>query len=401
MEIAANYVDKNIATLDLTIDGQPKFTFDKAKDEFTVEINGKLPTSVMSLAGVSNIDVKARSVALLPLLPPVEMVFALDTTGSMMGSKLEAMKLATTNMATTVLKSKDAKVGIVPFSNQVNIGVARRNNAFFNVPADYTAPVRSCATVYPDKSGCRKTTTTTTCTGVVDGIVTTRSCTTTTETCSYWGPAVNTCSTNNQNYKFGGCIGSRVEDYRARLDDVTKKYPGFLNSTCAAEMLDLTTKISLVKAKIASLAAGSETYLPAGLTWGWNMLDSENPLNTAITAEAMAAKDGLKVLVLMTDGTNTLAPASRDASHHMTATASYYRSANYSNQLTAQLCENIKKAGIQIFTVQFSVADAALESLLTNCASSKSRSYKANDADELAFAFDKMLADLTQVRIAR
>lgn len=399
--IAASYVEKNISALDLSINGQPKFTYDAAKSEFTVEINGQLPTSVMSLAGISKVDVNVKSVALRPSIPPVEMVLSLDTTGSMAGTKITALKAAATNMVTSVLKNKDAKIGIVPFSNYVNVGVGRRNDKFFDVPADYTKQVDSCSTTYPDKKGCSIVKTTGTCTSTNDGVKTTYACTSSKEVCSSWGNPVKTCTKVNQNYKFSGCIGSREEAYRDRIDVEAKKYPGFLNTSCSAEILDLTNNATTAKSKVSSLSATGETYLPNGLIWGWNMLNSAEPLNSALPAADLAAKGGMKVLVLMTDGATTLAPSTKAAGTHVGPGSSVYKSVNYSNTLSAQLCTNIKKDGIEIYTVQFDVVDKDLEKLLTDCASAATKAYQAKDASELALAFDKILTDIAQIRIAR
>lgn len=400
--IATEYIKSNVAALDLSIEGGlPRYSYNSDTKEFTVDFTGKMPTSIMSLAGISKVDVNVTATAIRPSLPPIEMVLALDTTGSMAGSKIAALKVAATNMVTSVLKGPDSKIGIVPFSNYVNIGVGRRKNKFFSVPDDYSVQTTSCSTTYPDKKGCSIVTTKKTCTSTNDGVTTTYPCTSSTEVCTSWGNPVKTCKPAIASYKFSGCIGSREEAYRARIDDSSRKYPGFLNTSCASEMLDLTSNATLAKSKIASLTASGETYLPNGLTWGWNMLDSEDPLNSAATMTAMKAKSGMKVLVLMTDGATTLAPSTKDMSTHVAPASSIYKSVDYSNTLSAQLCSNIKSAGIEIYTVQFNVADASLQNLLVNCASSASKAYQADNANELAFAFDKILADLTQVRLAQ
>lgn len=399
--IAANSVKENSTALDLEFSGQPKFSYDAAKTEFTVELNGKIPTSLMSLAGISNVDVAVRAVAVRPSIPPVEMVLALDTTGSMADAKITALKSAAASMVTSVLKNKDAKIGIVPFANYVNVGVGRRNDRYFDVPADYMAQSSSCSTTYPEKKGCSIVTTTGTCSSTNDGVTKKYACTSSKEVCQSWGPAVKNCKNVNTAYKFSGCVGSRDEDYRARIDVEVKRYPGFLNTSCAAEILDLTNSASAAQAKINSLTASGETYLPAGLTWGWNMLNSAEPLTAAEDSEKFAAKGGLKVLVLMTDGATTLAPGTRSAGTHVLASSSVYKSVSYSQALSAELCTNIKADGIEIYTVQFDVADKDLQKLLTDCASAADKAYQAADAKELAFAFEDILNDIAEVRIAR
>ncbi|NMD09211.1 MAG: VWA domain-containing protein, partial [Phyllobacteriaceae bacterium] len=115
--IAKDYVDTNTKGLDFKVGGEPSFEYDAKTGEFVVELQGEVSASFLSLAGIANAGVTARSVAVKPDIPPVEMVLALDTTGSMTGSKIMALKAAASKMVKAVLKNKDAKIGIVPFSN--------------------------------------------------------------------------------------------------------------------------------------------------------------------------------------------------------------------------------------------------------------------------------------------
>ena len=56
----------------------------------------------------------------------------------------------------------------------------------------------------------------------------------------------------------------------------------------------------------------------------------------------------------------------------------------YVNSREAQLCTNIKNAGIEIYTVIFRETDQATENLMRNCASSAEHFYRADNAAELA-----------------
>ena len=50
-----------------------------------------------------------------------------------------------------------------------------------------------------------------------------------------------------------------------------------MNVSCGSEILDLTTNLTDVEAHIDSLSASGNTYIPAGLIWGWRMLDPDLP----------------------------------------------------------------------------------------------------------------------------
>lgn len=398
---AANYIDANVEALGIELKGEPALTYDSNKSEFTVEIVGEVQTSLMAVAGYSSMDIEGKSVAIRPGVPPIELVLSLDTTGSMAGTKMTALKTAATKMVTSILKNKKAKVGIVPFASYVNIGTSRRNGDYYNIAADYLGTRKDCKSTYPNKTGCSIVSTNTTCTAYNDGIPFTYSCQKDTEVCSSWGAAVAVCTDVDHWYKFYGCIGSREESMRAKINDSTKKYPGITNIGCGVEIQTLTSNLTTVKNKINFLSASGETYMPAGLTWGWNMLTAEEPLTEAETATALATKGGRKILVLMTDGATTLVPANKNASGHANILGSEYKSLDYSNTLSAQICNAIKEQNIEIYTIQFEVSDAALQTLLTNCATAPTMSYQAAGSDGLVDVFDKIVTDLTQIRIAR
>ncbi len=68
--VAAKYVKENTAALAFAITGRPEYSYDPKTTEFTVELTGRMKTSLMVLAGISGIEVNARSVALRPSIPP-------------------------------------------------------------------------------------------------------------------------------------------------------------------------------------------------------------------------------------------------------------------------------------------------------------------------------------------
>jgi hypothetical protein len=199
--------------------------------------------------------------------------------------------------------------------------------------------------------------------------------------------------------KFGGCVGSRDEKNRPHVADFKSQYPGMMNTSCAREILELTSNLKTVEAKIDSLTVDGETYLPGGITWGWNMLTEEAPLTSALSMADLKDKGGKKVLVIMTDGTNTLAPVSADAGPHGSAKSGAYKGTKYPDLLSAELCANVKTDEIDVYTVLFDVDDEKIQKLLQDCASSKAKSYVAKDAEELIAAFDAIARQLAQIRV--
>ncbi|MFO1121691.1 MAG: VWA domain-containing protein [Hyphomicrobiales bacterium] len=399
--IALEYIGSNGQLAEIKDLQEPEFSYDSDQGRLTVAMNGKVDMAFMSLAGIFDMDVHARSQVQQPTIPPVEAVLVLDTTYSMVGSKIDTLKTAAGNLVTSILANDEARVGIVPFASYVNVGVSRRNEPWANVPADSTTQTESCSTSYPNAKNCTTTKTTTTCTSTKDGVTITSSCTKSSTTCESWGDPVKTCKPATSTTKFYGCFGSRAEAYRPVISSIDQQYPGMMNTTCAAEILELTDNESTVGKMIKNLSVNGETYLPGGITWGWNMLTPEAPLTSALSVVDLQKKGGKKVMVLMTDGANTLAPTNANAGSHSAIASSKYKNTTYTNDLTAKLCENVKADGIEVYTVLFDVKDATIETLLRNCASEPAKSYVASDSAELIAAFDDIAKQLAQLRIVQ
>jgi hypothetical protein len=131
------------------------------------------------------------------------------------------------------------------------------------------------------------------------------------------------------------------------------------------------------------------------------MLTPEEPLTAAESFASVNAKGGKKVLVLMTDGVNTVAPQEVSGYFSDPASLGYGAGPDYANGITSSLCEKIKAEGTIIYTVLFDVDDAATEAMLRACASDPARSFVAADADELITAFAGIGVSLTKLRLVK
>jgi Flp pilus assembly protein TadG len=355
-----------------------------------VHVAGDVGTTFMALAGFTTLDISANSGVIRGAgAAPLELALVLDTTKSMEGTKIDDLKTAAKNLANTVLSSStDAKVGVVPFSYYVNVGIANRNQPWMNTPADYTVPGGTYVE-YPDKTGC--TVTYGTC--YSDGVP--YSCSTG-ETCTSWGDPV-TKQWGDYTYKFWGCVGMRPAPDTDVLDNaLSDRYPGLLDTSCANELTDLTASKADITTAIDALGPWGETFIPNGLIWGWNLLDSAEPFTNSKTAAEITAKGGKKALVLMTDGANTLS---------ITGTAGFVGGCpsgdcSATDTLTSQVCENIKASGIIVYTVLFDVSDAKIEKMLQDCASDPANSYVAADGTALIASFNKIGKSLTSLRLS-
>jgi Mg-chelatase subunit ChlD len=359
---------------------------------FSGTAEATVPTALMKLFGFGSLSIKVSSESQIGQ-QPVEFALVLDNTMSMDGSKITALKSAATDLVDTVYRGVNAdqyvKVSVVPFADYVNVGTSHRNNLWMSVPADTTSTQNVCqdvqeATVVP--GSCHDVTYNYTQDGVPK---------TGTETqCSYtYGPPVNQCSNVTTTHTWHGCAGSRNYPWNTKDENYAIKVPGIMDVWCPNELTPLTNQVATVKTAISDMFPTGDTYIPAGLMWGWAALSKSAPYDQA--EDVRNGQRVRKIMVLMTDGFNTLSPSvPYDGTHNGSDTAK-------ANTYTAELCTNIKAAGIEIYSVAFAVTDLTVKGILENCASNSSNFYDASNEAALQTAFQKIAADFSPLKLTR
>ena len=352
------------------------------------------PTKFARFFGVNTMKVSTSTTVSAPQASggqAIELAMVLDTTGSMAGDKIAALKSAAADLTTTMFSTPGAssriRMSVVPFTDYVNIGLADRNAPWLSVRADFTSPPSGSCTMEPTMvcSG-GYTTISTTC--VNDGVST--PCTQ--QVCNaHTQVGTHESCPKAQAHAWHGCVGSRNYplDVQSAADivDSANRVPGILDFHCASPLQRLTRNKHAVLATIDGLQAGGETYIAPGLLWGWRTLSPSAPY-----ADGAAWGRANKYLVLMTDGVNTHAP---DYPTHEA------QAADLANQLTAQTCEDIKAKGITVFAIALEIADPTIKGILRNCASSPADFFDARTTRELKAAFHSIGSAITQVRITK
>lgn len=183
-----------------------------------------------------------------------------------------------------------------------------------------------------------------------------------------------------QDFTWFGCVQSRPSP-NDLLDDryATTPVVGIVTlsaGSCAEPIQELSSdKNELIRAA-ETLRANGETYIPAGLMWGLRTLSSQAPFS-----EGNAAPNTRKMLVLMSDGENTIG-ATASGEHEDTVPV---QNANWA---TDDACNFIKSQGIGIYTIAFDISDVDTTTLLRNCATNTDMFYEADNADEMKAAFE-------------
>ena len=318
--------------------------FDSARGTFSLDVRGKMNALIMGVLGNRYIGVDTRSEARLGKPPLLEVALALDVTGSMkQNGKMTTLKTAANDLVDTLFEAPGAKVkfSVVPFAQYVNVGIANRNAAWLS--------------------------------GTGPGWV--------------------------------GCVGSR--DYPLNVEDsnyLVNTAPGVIMSVrdpahsvptaiqCPTALLPLTDDKNLILASINGLTPQGYTYIPSGLSWGWATLTPDVPFTEGLDFAALESENGTKALILMTDGDNTRAPTY--PLHESTADA-------LADQMTRELCVNIKNQKIVLYTIAFQITDPVIKGILENCATTRSHYYDAADSDGLIDAFASIGNSLRGISLSK
>jgi Flp pilus assembly protein TadG len=313
--------------------------------KLVVDTTGKVPVTFMKLFGQTNINLSVNSEVVWGIRK-LEVALALDNTGSMAASqKMTNLKAAAHTLLTTLKNAAknpgDVKVAIVPFDTTVNLGTSYKNNDWFDV---------SCSAL-GNPSGCN--------------------------------------SSNWKNY-WEGCVRDRTYPY-----DVQDDPPLSTNAATLFPIYDcgsLTTLMPLsydwtaLNNKVDAMSPNGNTNVTIGLVWAWHALTAQAPLSEA----AAPAPDLDKVIILLTDGTNT---ESWKNSNNTKVTSESSIDAR-----TTLVCTNVKAAGIKLYTIRVIDGNATL---LKSCATNPSMYYDVQQASQLNSVFSAIANTLANLRIAK
>jgi Flp pilus assembly protein TadG len=391
--LTANGIDKSVVKI-----SKVDVTNDKKTGTVAVKVSGQFDTSIMNLVGISSLEIGGFS-EVQSGGNALEVALVLDNTFSMSAQgRLTALKSASHTLLNQLYSNSgpnsDIKVSIVPFSEYVNVGMSNRHEPWIDVRDDYSEVLDDYIWT-EDLTDCHME--------MTDGVAGTEH-----RVCNWVRGAL--IGTYTKNYVWQGCVGSRGDTLDTQIDRLATRYAGLLDGTqrgwetvkCGSPITPLTASRPKLESDIDAmiLPADAETYIPAGLLWGWNMLDAADPFIGARTAAQVIADRGSKALVLMTDGDNTLRPDYPGGPWHV-PNAQDPNWGSVANDKTAQLCDNIKAAGILIYTVSLKVTNSASLSMLTNCASSTSMAFNADNNTALVESFKQIASQLAAVHITK
>ncbi len=393
-------------------------------DEIRIEgvLEGVTPTFFAALLGWEYLPVNVTATATRGSDDLIEVALVLDNTWSMSASdggttRIAGLKTAARALVNELMVSEDGQVriGIVPYADYVNVGTGNRSESWLNVPDDYsttsTPSPRICYQVPVTTTSCTGGVLGT-CTRRVDGVPENYSCWTTPQQCTTT-PVVpartqEICngggSPSTTHYRWFGCVRSRnVGDLRLNDTQPGTRYNVLMQNsqTCLNPILPLSETKATVLSRINGLVVNiggyrPETYIPSGMVWGINALSPGAPF----TEGRAYGPNVRKIIVLMTDGENTLRYQPTDGTHVVPNAATRASQLDATNTDLLSLCTYAKSQNMEIYTVGLGVASVTAENILRSCATSAAYAHNANDTSALIAAFQRIARSINAVRLA-
>jgi hypothetical protein len=217
-----------------------------------------------------------------------------------------------------------------------------------------------------------------------------------------WDPLNGTCSTSNYSKQnsctahggtwtpanhstWNGCLTDRDQNFDTTNDTPgagATLYPTEQYSNCPAALMGLSNDWTALSSKIDAMQPNGNTNQAIGLQMGWQSLTASPFTIPAVDPNYKYSQ----VIILLSDGLNT-----EDR---------WYSSASSINTRQQKTCDNIKAAGVTLYTVQVNTGGDPTSTLLQNCASDKNKFFLLTSADEIVATFKQIGTALTSLRLA-
>ena len=219
-----------------------------------------------------------------------------------------------------------------------------------------------------------------------------------------------------------------IDKYKGKnLGSATGQYASGPFRMCVrSRITPLADNKTKVNDAINDLIADGYTHVALGTVWGWRVLSPTEPYNEG---KSYDDEEWDKVLIILTDGDNTMPRDSVDSSMNINGGSEYtaygfasqerlgpgidttWEMENKQNELLGDVCDNIKavkKPGgedaISIYTITFGneVDTGDIRSTMVGCASDPAKNYfDARTGAQLQSAFEEIATELSKIRLVQ
>ena len=163
-------------------------------------------------------------------------------------------------------------------------------------------------------------------------------------------------------------------------------FPAQQYTSCPTTTIGLSDDWTALNNAVDALTPNGSTNQPIGLALGWQSLTAAPFTIPALTPGRVYKQ----ALILLTDGLNTQDRWYGDGSTTNTQV----------NGRQQTLCDNIKAAGIILYTVQVNTGGDATSTLLQNCASSSDKFFLLTSSTQIVTTFQQIGTELSNLRIS-
>jgi uncharacterized protein YegL len=333
---------------------------------------GTVATTFLKALGRSSVNINVSSTVKWGN-SRLRVALVLDNTGSMAeNGKIGALQTATKNLLTQLQSAAttngDVYVSIIPFSKDVNLDPVNYNQTWIDW-TDWNNNNGTCK----NYSGWSQPQTKSSCSSKGGS----------------WTP-------DNHN-TWNGCVTDRGDSGApnsgnydtnavAPSTSITATLlPAEQYSYCTdAAAMSLNYNWSAMTTLVNGMSPNGNTNQAIGLALGWMSLVGGGPFT-------VPAKDPnytyQEVIILLTDGLNT-----QDR---------WYTSQSSIDARQQLTCNNIKAAGITLYTIQVNTGGDPTSTLLQNCASDTSKFFLLTTANEIVTTFNQIGTALSNLRVAQ
>jgi Flp pilus assembly protein TadG len=292
----------------------------------------------------------------------------LDNTGSMSDfNKIGALKTATKNLLsqlqTAATNNGDVYVSIVPFVKDVNLGQSNYIADWIDWTAWDAANGTCSSSRYTSKSTCQSAGKSWT---AADH--------------STW----NGCVTDRGNS--GGPSSSNYDTnvVAPSMGITASKYSAEQYASCPQSVMGLNYNWSTMNTLVDNMSAAGNTNQAIGLQVGWMSLAGGGPFTVPAYDPNYTYQN---VIILLTDGLNT-----QDR---------WYTSQTSIDNRQKMTCQNVKDAGITLYTIQVNTDGDPTSTMLKNCASDSTKFFLLTSASQIVTTFNQIATKLSQLHLAK
>jgi Flp pilus assembly protein TadG len=329
---------------------------------FVIDVSATttVKTNFMNVVGITQLPITTSGTVTWSNAK-LRVALVLDNTGSMADtdstgtSKISALKTAAHNLLnqlqSAAQENGDVYVSIIPFGKDVNVGSGNYNASWIDW-TDWDKDNGSCSSrSYSSYNSC-----------VWHG--------------KTWTP--------DDHSTWNGCVTDRSQNFDTQNTTPTSGntlFPAEQYSSCNTALMAMSYDWTALNSKIDAMSPAGNTNQAIGLAWGWQSLTQGLPLNTPATDPNYQYK---QVIILLSDGLNT-----QDR---------WYTSASSIDNRQRIACDNIKAAGITLYSVLVMSGDS---SVLKDCASDSKKYFALTTADQIITTFNTIGTSLAQLHLSK